>query len=194
MDEIRSRFSLTWSWLPFDLPQELQDQMFSAEEQAEIRREIEEAARESVGRKVEGYLREMVGCLDTMAAALRDQRVASRKTIARMTEAYREVATIVPHTAASEEHAERVRQFGRLIADLEMAREACDVRKERPAAIGALAVAVEAARREAEPMLDAWAVELPQGDVEEAGAVATVVDIGALLGAELDPVLELATA
>lgn len=193
-EQVRARFSLSWTWLPFQLPQELQDQMFSPEEQAQIRREIEEAARDSVGRKVEGYLREMVGCLETMAGALRDQRVASRKTIARMTEAYKEVAAIVPHTAASEEHAERVVQFGRLLAEMEAARDACDDRKGRPAALGALAVAVEAARREAEPMLDAWAFELPGADADEpATTVAGSVDIGAFLGVEADLFAELAT-
>lgn len=192
--QVRSRFTLSWSWLPFDLPRELQDQMFSVEEQAEIRRQIEEAARSAVAGKVEAYLREMVTCLDTMAAALREKRVASRKTIGRMMEAYREVAAIVPHTRASDDEAERVRQFGQLIADMEEARQGCDRKKTRPAAMGALADAIEAARREAAPMLDAWAAEMPEFEVEEADVAQAGSAIGALLGAELAAESELATA
>lgn len=195
--QVRSRFTLSWSWLPVDLPKELADQMFSVEEQAEIHRQIEEAARQAVAGKVEGYLREMVTCLDTMAAALREKHVASRKTIGRMMAAYREVAAIVPHTRASDEEAERVRQFGQLIADMEEARLGCDRKKTRPAAMGALADAVEAARREAAPMLDAWAGEMPElevPDVEDAEVAQGAGAIAALLGAELDAEPELATA
>ncbi|MFN7971243.1 MAG: hypothetical protein U0166_02680 [Acidobacteriota bacterium] len=163
---IRKRFSPSFTWVPVLLPAEIESMLFSPEDQARIRTELAEAARSAYAGKAEGLLREIAGCLQTASEALAQGRAVHRRTLGRISDAYRDLGSYALQTPDGERLSAEIDAFGHLVESLHAEREQFDRVRRSDRSLAGQSGAVESATESLTAMLDAWGTESEDVAVE----------------------------
>ena len=153
---IRQRFAPRFTWVPVMLSREVEDMLFSPEEQESVRQTIEETMRASYGAKAESLLKEISKSLATAVEAVKSGSPIDRRTLRSVLTKYEDLGHYATGTEQGAKYAGEIEAFGAMLESLKAERDVFDATRRKERTLHGQSGAVGSAASAVDALLDAW--------------------------------------